>query len=84
MPVQSVENRSAESRSEVIKIFPVTGMVHRFRNPTEFVSIKTSEIGADRAKIMQIYNNPGLVIEENCNNRLCGAPPSAHVLARAA
>lgn len=79
MSVQSVEKKTAE-----IKQFPATGMVHRFKNPSEFVAIKSNEIGADRSKILQIFNNPGLVIEEGCNNRLCGAPPSAHVLARAA
>lgn len=82
MPVQSVENKS-DSRTESVKM-TATGMVHRFKSPTEFISVKISEIGSNRSQLLKVLNNPGLVIEEGCNSRLCGAPPSAHHLARTA
>ncbi len=82
MPVSSVEVKS-QVAPEADK-FPSTGRVHRFKNPIEYIAVKSSELQADMNRILKVLNNPSLVIEEGCNSALCQAPREAHILARAA
>jgi hypothetical protein len=74
------ERRSSEtSRTETR---PFTGMVHRFKSPLEFLQVKGMEIGSNVKNLLaEAFNKNRMVPEEGCFNRLCGAPPSAHVFA---
>ena len=74
----SVENLSNPSKESFVR--PSTGIVHRFKNAVEFIQIKSMEIGSVGKNIIAEAFRSRFRIEEPCTNRLCGAPPQAHVM----
>lgn len=78
--MSSKEKSPSGSESSVLP----TVMSHRFESKSQFLQIKLMEIGRNQNTLVDALSNRQLVIEEPCRSRLCGAPPSAHVMTRAA
>jgi hypothetical protein len=78
-----MSSKEISSSSSEVTALP-TVMAHRFESKRQFLQIKLMEIGRNQNTLVDALSNRQLVIEEPCRSRLCGAPPSAHVMTRAA